>query len=165
MNEKEVRKACNEARKFSPRPSTWGFFSYGHAPAAIGGGMGSFLWFPSRTALLDFIAKYLTYLAPGPANEDHEAVANSVSLIVKRLKKKEIDDLSAKRSLNAKLKNYSQIEWIGTLHNLLEGRGDFPRKIRSWFRENESGSEEPSASAISAADRGKFVKALKEYGI
>lgn len=37
-----------------PKSKSWGMYSYGDAPPAIGGGMGAFTWFDSKTALLKF---------------------------------------------------------------------------------------------------------------
>ncbi len=104
-----------------------------------GGGTGSFLWFKSRDEMLDFAARYQPYVV-GSSDESDEmdTLAQSVGKIVEKLKKNEIGDKAALKRINAVLKGWSQIEWWGTLQDLLDGKGSFPSKIRKRFIDTET---------------------------
>jgi len=80
----EAQQQGSAGSEFEPTDETWGFFSYGDAPPAIGGGIGSFLWFSSREELLDYVGRLLPFLAPGPGEADHLAVTAAGEAVVRR---------------------------------------------------------------------------------
>jgi hypothetical protein len=65
-----AREAGQAAVSYKPLVNSLGFFGYGDAPGAIGGGYGLFHWFGSRGALLDHLADHLTYESPGQSDTD-----------------------------------------------------------------------------------------------
>jgi hypothetical protein len=114
----------------------WGFFCYGDASAPIGGGNGSFVWFPDRDEMLDFIRQVLPYSPPGRSDMDWEKVAKETEAIIDQMRGGDIDDKAATNHLNEALRSFSQIEWIGTFDDLLEGSHSYARLVRTEFRDS-----------------------------
>jgi hypothetical protein len=142
----------------------WGFYSYGDAPAAIGGGVGSFAWFQTRRELLSFVRDVLPYSPPGSSDTDLGNVEKHVQEIVEHAIEEKIDDKKAIEALNATLRTYSQIEWLGTFEDLICGTDPFAEKIRGEFRESEEESA-TDCKAISDNEIEELRQFLREYGI
>ena len=141
-----------------------GFFSYSDASPGIGGGSGHFLWFDSYHNLYQFLADYFVVLAPGRLDLDHEKVYENVAEIIKELAAGEIPPQKAIQEINKAGKHFSQIEWIGELDDLIQGDGEFPKKVREYF--SESREDEGSVKEKIGKEHQKaFLEFLGEYGI
>jgi hypothetical protein len=125
--------AAENASKPAKTRESWGLFAYGDAPPAISGGVGGFLWFPSRSRLFDFVGEHLTFIAPGRSDIDPGRVAAETKVIARRMATQSVGLPAGIRLLNRTLRHFSQVEWIGTLEELLGENGRFPRKVRSWI--------------------------------
>src|SRR5215475_1904288 len=130
--------AAEGAAKPPKTRKSWGLFAYGDAPPGIGGRIGSFLWFSSRSRLFEFVGEHLTFFAPGRSDIDPGRVAAEVNRIARRMEKRSVGLPAGIRLLNRTLRHFSQIEWIGTFEELLHQNGNFPRRVRSWYRESRS---------------------------
>ncbi len=165
MNQRELVKVCNTASGRTPNPSSWGLYQYNDlAPAMCAGGTGSFLWFKTRERMLEFVSRYQPYLVGGAdEREEMDELARSVAGIVAKLRNEKIGDKAGLKKINEVLKGWSQIEWWGTLQDLMDGKGPFPRKIRKFYR-GQIGEPENS-KPIPASERKAFAYRIKEYGI
>ena len=141
-----------------------GFFSRGDAIGAVGGGMGAFLWFPSFSELYQFLANYFVVLSPGRCDIDHEKVFNDVARIVKELGEGKVNKETAIQKINKAAQHFSQIEWIGELDDLIQGDGEFPKKVREYFFESreDAGSVKEK---IGKEHQKAFLEFLSEYGL
>lgn len=148
-----------------PKSTSWGMYSYGDAPPAIGGGMGAFTWFDNRTALLKFVADVLPFSPPGPGNSDPLAVATKVNEVLASVKAGDLDLEKARRKLNVILRAYSQIEWIGTFKDLKDGNGTYARKIVKDFRRSRDLPVGAAPIAVGRSQVEDFKEFLAEYGI
>ncbi len=116
MTDETVSKAEQASRNWesvvqgAPGSNSWGFFSYGDAPGGIGGGVGTFVWFPTRDEMLSFIADTLPYEPGGSGNADWQAVASQTAAVTDQLKAKQLDDQVGVGQLNSILKTFSQID-------------------------------------------------------
>jgi len=146
-----------------PQKCEIGFFSYSDAPGGIGGGMGSFVWFKTRDQMLDFIEQTLPYSPPGRSDKDWTEVATQTSAIVSEMRSNEIDDKSGIDRLNAVLKTFSRIEWMGTFEELMTSSDRYPAEVRAAFHGDECESED--LSIIGAHDVEDFKNFLGEWGI
>ena len=117
----------------------------------------------SRSRLLEFVGEHLTFFAPGRSDIDPGRVAAEVKEIARRMEKRNVGLPAGIRLLNRTLRDFSQIEWICTLEELLQKNGNFPRRVRSWYR--ESRSLRRSAAPIQHHDRPEFIEGLCEYGL
>jgi hypothetical protein len=79
----------------------------------------------------------------------------------------EADSAATISAFNDNLKSLLQIEWIGSLEDLLSGDGCFPRLIRARFRGDDDDDEAPleHMDAISVSEREEFLVFLSEYGL
>ena len=117
----------------------FGFFSYGDAPAGIGGGAGVFLWFANEKEALDHIEQVLPFDPPGPHDMSPELVASEVQKInEKRLNSAGEDEYEMQElisDLNKVLRQFSQIEWMGQFEELVSGevKTDFEKQVRETF--------------------------------
>lgn len=152
------------ARTESDEANIWGFYSYGDAPPAIGGGIGSFAWFGTRQELLSFIRDVLPYSPPGSSDADWDKVENDVHEIVGKAIEGKIDDRRTVQALNDALRTFSQIEWLGTFDDLIRGSHPFAERIRKEFCERD---EEKNADhqEIGEEELVAFRGFLSEYGI
>jgi hypothetical protein len=148
-----------------PKVSSWGMYSYGDAPPAIGGGMGAFTWFDNRTALLKFVADVLPFSPPGPGNSDPLAVATKVKEVLASVKAGDLDLEKARRKLNVILRAYSQIEWMGTFKDLKDGNSTYARKIVKNFRRSRDLPVGAAPVAVGRSQVEDFKEFLAEYGI
>ena len=148
-----------------PRSTSWGMYSYGDAPAAIGGGIGAFTWFNSKTALLKFIEYVLSYSPPGPGNSDPLAVAYKVRAVLGQVRFGDLELDKARRKLNTVLRAYSQIEWMGTFKDLKDGNDAYARKLIKQFRRSRELAVGAAPVAIARSQIEDFKEFLAEYGI
>jgi len=160
---KEAGAAWEAANTEPGSDDWWGIYSYGDAPGAIGGGVGSFVWFPTRAKALQFVGNVLPYSPPGRSDMDWSAVASETASIVEEIERGEIDDELGRTRLNLALRTFSQIEWFGTFSDLTSGSHPYAHKVRADYREDEGGSE--GADRIPAAEIDEFKQFLAEYGI
>jgi hypothetical protein len=141
----------------------WGFFSYGDAPPAIGGGAGMFTWFPDRNSMLDFIASTLPYFPPGRSTLDPEDISENTAVVVEKLRLGTISDIDGIKELNEALVTCSQLNWIGTVEDLLSGNHPYAIQVREAFREDDE--EESEGVPISEDEKEDFYEFLEAWGI
>ncbi|MFM7165023.1 MAG: hypothetical protein ACKO3T_07210 [Planctomycetaceae bacterium] len=153
----------NSGAQGDPGTYTWGLFSYGDAPGAMGGGVGMFIWFPSRNDLLDFIASTLPYSPPGPTSLDCEAVASETAAIVENMKCGRLADPDGIAQLNKVLQHFSQITWAGTFTQLLTEPHPYAQEVRAAFRMEDR--DIWSDDAITEAEEPAFRGFLNMWGI
>ena len=151
------------AAQGNPGDNTWGFFSYGDAPGGIGGGVGTFIWFPNRNEMLDFIATTLPYSPPGRSDQDWGSVASRTAAIVEEMKQGTIEDLVGVERLNEVLKTFSQIEWTGTFSELLTAEHSYATEVRAAFRNEDE--DETSSAPIQPEEEEAFREFLETWGI
>lgn len=159
----DAQQAAEAAASRTPGPATWGFFAYGDAPAAMGGGVGVFTWFPSKKAMFEFVSRHIAFFPPGPSEADHDAVAAEAARIVDQVVKGKLSMDAGMARLNVALRRFSQFRWWGQFKDLAKGDGDFERKIRAWARERW-GEDETDSSPIRAREMAEFKDALTQYG-
>lgn len=145
-----------------PDGHTWGFFSYGDAPGAIGGGIGAFAWFPDRDSMLRFISATLPYSPPGQAALDPDEIAANTEAIVTQLLAGAISDSEGIARLNSVLRTCSQIQWMGTVDDLLQGDHPYALEVRQAFRDDDE--NEPSSGPVGDSEREDFFEFLEEWG-
>jgi hypothetical protein len=146
-----------------PDDAGWGFFSYGDAPPAIGGGIGMFTWFPDRNKMLDFIANTLPYYPPGQCDLDPDEIAASTATVVEQLRLATINDLDGVKKLNEVLASCSQLTWMGTVEDLLAGSHPYAVEVRRAFREDAE--EEIEDGPITKDEKEDFFEFLESWGI
>ena len=148
-----------------PNDESIGFYSYGDAPPAIGGGSGCFTWFSDREEMYDFIAAVLPFNPPGPASTDHLETQKQVKAAILRHSGKATSEEELRRELNAILKSYSQIDWFGTFGALKAATGDFAAKVVARFRDEDDEDEAEKPSPIGNEEEDDFLEYLGEYGL
>ena len=146
----------------------FGFFSYGDAPAGIGGGAGVFLWFANEKEALDHIEQVLPFDPPGPHDMSPELVASEVQKInEKRLNSAGEDEYELQElisDLNKVLRQFSQIEWMGQFEELVSGevKTDFEKKVRETFFDNLD--KDPYEGPIKGEHVDVFKDTLNTFG-
>jgi hypothetical protein len=146
-----------------PDDYKWGFFSYGDAPPAIGGGAGMFTWFPDRAAMLEFIEETLPYYPPGQSNLDADEIAENTAAVVEKIRLGTLSDEDGRLSLNQALTTCSQLEWIGTVTDLLAGDHPYVVRVRKTFRDDED--EDADGGPIEEDEKEEFFEFLCSWGI
>ena len=143
--------------------SHYGLFCFGDGPAAAAGGVGSFLWFPDRNAMLTFIAETLPFSPGGPAGSDCVAVAQETLRLTSCLRAGQMSDKEGLLALNSALRTFSQIAWMGTPTELKTSDSHYPRKVRSAFFEQRGDLSAPTA--IDAQHEPEFYEFLETWGL
>ncbi|MCC3861778.1 hypothetical protein [Pseudemcibacter aquimaris] len=152
-----------EADQEPKNNNSWGMFSYGDAPAGIGGGIGSFVWFKDRDSLLDFIAQTLPFSPPGPITTELQPVIEATEKTVTTLKKGGSLEAGIEE-LNQTLRSFSQIRWIGTFEDLRTGQKEFEKEVRLDFRDSTDSSKNAKAEIEDNALK-DFIEYIETYGI
>ena len=146
-----------------PDDCEWGFFSYGDAPPAIGGGVGMFTWFPDRNSMLEFIEHTLPYNPPGQSDLDPDEIAENTAAVVEKLRLGTINDLDGIKELNEVLVTCSQLDWMGTVDGLLSGNHPYAVHVRQAFRDDEE--EDSEGEPIEEDEKEEFFEFLETWGI
>ena len=146
-----------------PDDCEWGFFSYGDAPPAIGGGVGMFTWFPDRNSMLEFIEHTLPYNPPGQSDLDPDEIAENTAAVVEKFRRGAISDRDGIKELNEVLVTCSQLKWIGTVNDLLTGNHPYAVHVREAFREDDG--EEAGDELITEEEKEDFYEFLESWGI
>lgn len=162
----EADQAWEKLSDQDPIPESWGMFSYGDAPGAIGGGFGAFVWFADRDQLLSFIESVLPFSPPGPCNRDPLAVEASVRAVISAQREGEVSADVAREQLNSVLRGFSQIEWWGTFKDLCGGTDAYAAKVIAAFRE-DCADEGVAArgGSVSRDELEEFKEFLTTYGL
>jgi hypothetical protein len=147
-----------------PDDYEWGFFSYGDAPPAIGGGVGMFTWFPDRAAMLTFIEETLPYSPPGQASLDPNEIAENAAKVVERIRIGTLSDEDGRLALNKVLETCSQLEWIGTVADLLAGDHPYTVHVRQAFRADDD-DDDADGGPITEEEKDEFIEFLNTWGI
>jgi hypothetical protein len=138
-------KATARASSITPKRGLHGMYCYADGPVVAGGGMGSFCWFRTRSAVLDYIGEHLPYLI-GPSDGKPMQAQAKVKEIISRLNEGSFDDAAAMDALNVALKDYSQITWWGPVEDLFTSTNEFARDLRSrWHSEADLEDEDDEA--------------------
>ena len=149
----------------SPQTHTWGMFSWGDAPGAIGGGVGCFQWFDSCEELLSFLTDYSPALYMSfEQKKDWFTFRDRLRLIAASIEDEPMGGLDA---FNNSLKGLLQIDWIGRFEELCASDKDFCCKLRVWFRNNADTDETSivaSNAPIQPEEIEAFCEMLREYG-
>lgn len=153
----------NEVVHGAPDGNAWGFFSYGDACGAIGGGVGMFTWFDSRAELLEFIASTLPCSPPGPSEADVDTVEAETRQIIDALSVGKLEDSEAVARLNRVLASFSHIEWIGTFEALLSGPHEYASLVRGHFRGRDA--DRNDTSPIQPQETTDFQDFLMTWGV
>jgi hypothetical protein len=146
-----------------PENCEWGFFSYGDAPPAIGGGVGMFTWFSDRASMLEFIEETLPYYPPGQSDLDANEIAGNASAVVEKLRLGTLTDEDGRQQLNKVLETCSQLNWIGTVSDLLSGKHPYVVEVRKTFRDDED--DDADGGPIGEEEKEEFFAFLDTWGI
>ena len=136
---RDASDAARAALDKTPRPENWAFFSYDDGPVICGGGMGALLWFDDADVLWGFLGNHFAWCAPGAG----PAEAADVRGIIDGFQAAEADPEETRAALNAALAGYVQVEWWGTLEELIGGDTAFGRRVRDSWRVNTRPSHAP----------------------
>jgi hypothetical protein len=151
----------------NPEPNDWGFYGYGYddGPPYCGGGEARFLWFDARPAMYAYVRDYLPwdprYLEdPRPSNaalaQSVRGLFDDVSLVR--------DDVRLLEALNTVLKGEYQIEWWGTLSQLIEDTAEFPLSLRRSFWWDQDIRKEDNDTAIPEEQVYAFLEFVSSFG-
>ena len=168
-NQEQAGAAFTHAAERTPSPQDWGFYAYGDAPSAIGGGVGAFCWFGTQVEMLEFIAEHLAFVSPGPTDSDSEAVAFRVRSIISQAHEAPPEEL--RTNLNEALRQYSQIDWWGQMQELLTGDTGFANRVRQSWQESILDNADQYALVSDAVlpvlpdQMTEFCVFLSEYGL
>jgi hypothetical protein len=153
------------AAEHTPSYSSWGLESYGDQHAALGGGVGGFLWFGDRNQLFEFLRIHLLFFSFADGSSEVDMLLHEINAVVTMLESGERSLLSAIGPLNELLKGHSQLRWIGRFQDLVEGDGEFEREVRSWSRGETDDGAEGSDTPIEPHELDDFIKSLLDWGL
>ncbi|WP_404296465.1 hypothetical protein [Halomonas sp.] len=158
----QAQEALEECTAFPPEESDWGLFSYGDAPAGIGGGVGVFCWFATRDEMLDHIVEVLPFCPPGPCTSDPFQQQQAVRELITSLHQGKLQDDIAIVEINKVLRSFSQIEWWGTYDELIQGSSAFAQRVHAHYQE-QHGS--PLPKPLVGEARQEWLEFLGMYGL
>jgi len=175
----------NEANGRDPREFRWGYF--GRDPFVLSG-VGVFTWYASREDLLEALVEAEPSIHFEMDMPEFASAREALDAVRQAIAGRSDLPEEAREKANEILKGEAHIEWWGRLDDLVVRHGEFPREIRTWFREtrcdvNEEAVEERDGvetdevgdgesdrvhalhAPIQEAEMEDFVAALAEYGI
>lgn len=117
-----------------PKKGSWGFYCWGDAPGAIGGGVGSFHWEASRAGMIRFLRNYALAMYLPRSGLDLVAVNAEVEHITDAMKAGTLGDQAVIKALNKALRHVVQFDWIGEYTEIRDGDSKYARALRKRFR-------------------------------
>jgi hypothetical protein len=142
-----------------PKKGSWGFYCWGDAPAAIGGGVGAYHWEGSRAGAIRFLRNYALAMYLPRAGLDLFAINTEVERITDAMKAGTLADAAALKALNKSLQHVVQFDWIGEYTELRDGNTKYAKALRKRFR-NDS-----SAAPILKSEKASWLEFLEQAGL
>lgn len=141
--------ACQMASGDVPAPGHWGARIYSDAHAAMGGGVGGFVWFATRDKMLLFFREHLTYLDPGiQLRNDPGDIAAACEAVVDTVTDGSLELRVGMTRLNHLVRGLTVIEWWGRLEDLYTSDAAFPCDVRARFRRENTKVEDDSSELV-----------------
>jgi hypothetical protein len=157
----EAQNAMMEPNERPPRPGYFGFWFYGDAPPAIGGGEPAALWFEDKRAMLHFLRDHALFLSPARGDVDLTKSDAALRIAIANAEGGDLDIL--RQRLNELLSGIIQFDRIVSVEQLMKDHHPEAIVIRNHFR-NESGQPE-TGEAIAEEHASKFLEFLGTYGV
>ena len=124
-----------------PRDRGFALACYNDAHPAFGGGSRYIMWFDSEKELLESMPGLLLLLDAGPCGPlDCADVSKNLASVVSAYWMGEIPYSQAKEFINQLAADCFQVEWWGTREKLLKSDEDFPKWLRSGWRQSDDTS-------------------------
>lgn len=155
--EEELENRVSEVSDHWPERSDWGCLLTSDRHPAMGGGLGAYFWLSSRDEVLHFIRDVELPLLCLHDTHWEPALADAQRAVERAL----ADDLSmddARREINRLFESYEQIEWWGSMKELLTGEGEFAQGERIAFHDDES------PAGLTSDEEDDFYEFLSDRG-
>lgn len=124
-----------------PRDRGFALACYNDAHPAFGGGSRYIMWFDSEKELLESIPGFVLLLDAGPCGPlDCVEMSKNLASVVSGYWLGEIPHSQAKEFINELAADCFQVEWWGTRESLLKGDEEFPKWLRSGWRQSQDAS-------------------------
>ena len=143
--------------------SWWGLYSCNDAPGVFADGYGSFVWFETRSEMIDFLEIAFAYTALGVKHSQSE-LASKISNVTKQLKSRKISDENAVSDFNEILQSEYLIEWIGKFEDLTQGDHPYALKTRAEFWAELEDGEGGHTRPIDADNMQAFKEFIEFFG-
>jgi hypothetical protein len=153
--------ACQDASGRVAEPTDWGAWMYSDAHPAFGGGIGGFVWFDTRDAMLAFFREHLAYLDPGiQARNNAYQIAEACQAIVDTVQDGSVELRVGMTRLNHVVRGLTVIQWWGRLEELYTSDAAFPCEVRCRFRRENTNVKDDS-SQIAKGEESEFALFLR----
>jgi len=153
--------ACQDASGTVPEATDWGAWIYSDAHAAMGGGVGGFVWFDAKEKMLDFFREHLAYLDPGiQSRNDAFEIAETCQEIVDTVRNGSVELRVGMTRLNHVVRGLTVIQWWGRLEDLYTSDSSVPCDVRSRFRK-ETANIKDDSSQITEDEETAFAQFLR----
>ena len=166
LSEEEALDAWSGANEHVPLPTNWGFFSCGDMPGPCGGGGGGFTWFAAQEEMLTF---FWEIVPPAMVNDEPEALQTMMDEFknhVDQFNQAKLTLEQLRESLNENLSGWVQIEWIGTLTDLMAGDHPYAKEVREGFRQRHAEDDaDDDSSAIKPEETEAFMEFAGQWGL
>jgi hypothetical protein len=146
-----------------PDINDYGLLTHSDGSETVGRGTNVFVWFESKQAMEDFIVTTLPFSPSGPEDSDPLAVQAEIKTLIEQAEAGKLEQLELRTQINHALTNYSQINWWGTLRDLLYADHPCSKKIRRDFRHSHTDSLRDDPVADDEMD--KFIEYLSSSTI
>ena len=115
--------------------------------------------------MLSFIEETLPYYPPGQSKLDPDEIASETAAVVEKLRIGTLTDHDVLPHLNKVLETCSQLDWIGTVTDLLTGDHPYAVHVRQAFRSDDEGEEDAEGGPIEEDEKEEFFEFLESWGI
>jgi hypothetical protein len=135
--EQEAQEYFNTNDSFAPKDRPLALAYYNDAPGGIGGGTPCVAWFGGEKGLLEVLANYLLITNPGPCNTDYKGISEAIAAAVSDFWQGKISKDKAIETINDQAHGCFHVQWWGNRKSLLFGNEEFPKELRSWWRDHK----------------------------
>jgi hypothetical protein len=156
--EQEAQEYFNKNNPFAPKDRPLALAYYNDAPGGIGGGTPCIAWFDCEKELLEVLANYLLITNPGPCDLDYTGISEEIAAAATAFWLGEISKDETIETINDQAHGCFHVQWWGTRESLLFGDEEFPKTLRSKWRDHKKDGD---TSPLKPDEVGGFLQYLE----
>ena len=166
LSEEEALDAWSDANGYRPVPASWGFFTRGDRGGPWNFGGNGFTWFSTQKKMVPFFWEIVPPAMVEVEPEAIQTIMDSIKNHVDEFNEAKLTLEQFREKLNDNLSGWVQIDWIGTLTDLMTGDHPYAKEVREGFHQRQADDDTvQNSSAIKPEEKKAFLEFAGQWGL